>query len=142
MNKRYTAVALGLTALCLLGNGKAVRSQDPRPGGRVLSGAVIVVKGSDIDTLARKLQEFARRLTPQEKATMDWLFQRAANAPKDNPDNIAVQQKLFSRPGTPGGLPPSVALFQALQCNGMTQVGPKQDDPKPPPPDTRFRLRF
>ncbi len=69
MNKRYPSVALAVTALCvpcllalcLLRHGPVARAQDPqqvpRPGGRIFTGAVVTVTGSDIDTLARKLQE-------------------------------------------------------------------------------------
>jgi hypothetical protein len=81
-------------------------------------------------SLGRRLAEFSSRLPAEERGALDWLLTRAATAPE-------------GRPGTPGGLPPgtSVALRQALGIDPLA-IGPKQDDPAPPPPAQRWILRF
>jgi hypothetical protein len=51
-------------------------------------------------------------------------------------------QRAAGSPGTPGGLPPGrkPSLAQSL---GILAIGPKQDDPAPPPPaNTRWVLQF
>jgi hypothetical protein len=81
-------------------------------------------------SLGRRLAELSSRLPAEERGALDWLLTRAATAPE-------------GRPGTPGGLPPgtSVALRQALGIDPLA-IGPKQDDPAPPPPAQRWILRF
>ncbi|HEY0018193.1 MAG TPA: hypothetical protein VGC13_17900 [Longimicrobium sp.] len=95
-------------------------------------------------SLGRRLAEFSARLPAEERGALDWLLTRAATAPE-------------GRPGTPGGLPPgpcnpetgcraggpalSVSLRQALGIDALA-IGPKQDDPAPPPPTQRWILRF
>ena len=84
---------------------------------------------------------------------MDWLLTRAASAPEGRPGTPGGLASTpapegqpgrpagipggvpSGRPGTPGGLPPgtTVSLRQALGIDVLA-IGPKQDDPAPPPP--------
>lgn len=76
--------------------------------------------------LNAKVHAFAATLSGDEQATFDWLLQRAATQGQRGPG------------GTPAGRAPS--LGQAL---GLLAIGPKQDDPAPPPPsDLHVMLRF
>ncbi|HEX7242878.1 MAG TPA: hypothetical protein VF263_21505 [Longimicrobiaceae bacterium] len=76
--------------------------------------------------LAASLQAFGAELPAGQSAVLDWMTQRAASAR-----------------GTPGGLTPgrTPSLSQALGISVLA-IGPKQDDPAPPPPATRWVLRF
>jgi hypothetical protein len=71
-----------------------------------------------------RLTELSGTLPEAQRGALDWLLQRAGGSP-----------------GTPGGLPPGrvPSLSQAL---GILAIGPKQDDPAPPPPATRWVLQF
>ena len=74
--------------------------------------------------LVARLTELSGTLPEAQRGALDWLLQRAGGSP-----------------GTPGGLPPGrvPSLSQAL---GILAIGPKQDDPAPPPPATRWVLQF
>lgn len=72
-----------------------------------------------------KLRTFASGLSLGEGAALDWLMQRAG-----------------SRPSI-GGIPPEEgpSLAQALGINPLA-IGPKQDDPSPPPQAFKASLRY
>ncbi len=74
--------------------------------------------------LAGRLTELGATLPEAQRGALDWMLQRAGGSH-----------------GTPGGLPPGrkPSLAQAL---GILAIGPKQDDPAPPPPATRWVLQF
>jgi uncharacterized membrane protein len=80
-----------------------------------------------VAALDAKLHAFAATLSGDEQATFDWLLQRAAPRVRAG--------------GTPsGGGTATPSLGQAL---GLIAIGPKQDDPSPPPPENlRVMLRF
>jgi len=71
-----------------------------------------------------KLRSFSSSLSLGEAATLDWFMQRAASGP------------------TIGGIPPEEgpALSRALGINPLA-IGPKQDDPSPPPQAFKATLR-
>lgn len=76
-------------------------------------------------SLVARLTELGAALPEAQRGALDWMLQRAAGSP-----------------GTPGGLPPGrkPSLAQSL---GILAIGPKQDDPAPPPPvNTRWVLQF
>jgi hypothetical protein len=127
--------------------GQGADAPRPNPAG---SGTVAIGPKQDDpapppQSLGRRLADFSLRLSAEERGTLDWLLTRAASVPE-------------TRPGTPGGLPPGpcnpergcrapeggspVSLRQALGIDPLA-IGPKQDDPAPPPPSTqRWILRF
>jgi hypothetical protein len=75
-------------------------------------------------SLARRLASFASDLPEGERGALEWLLTRAAGVPGGG------------RPGAPGGDPAPderVTLRQALGIDVLA-IGPKQDDPAPPPP--------
>jgi hypothetical protein len=80
--------------------------------------------------LGLRLAAFSAQLPAEERGALEWVLTRAAAAPE-------------GRPGTPGGLPPGtrVSLRQALGIDVLA-IGPKQDDPAPPPPAQRWILRY
>jgi hypothetical protein len=78
--------------------------------------------------LVARLTELGATLPAAQRGALDWMLQRAAGSP--------------GTPGSPGGLPPGrkPSLAQSL---GILAIGPKQDDPAPPPPaNTRWVLQF
>jgi hypothetical protein len=102
------------------------KQDDPSRPGR--TGAVCIGPKQDDpapppQALGSRLAALATTLPPEERGAMDWLLTRAAHAAE------------AGRPGTPGGLPPgtTVSLRQALGIDVLA-IGPKQDDPAPPPP--------
>jgi hypothetical protein len=104
----------------------------PRPG---RAGAVAIGPKQDDpapppQSLGRRIAELSAQLPAEERGALNWLLTRAAATPE-------------GRPGTPGGLPPgaSVSLRQALGIDVLA-IGPKQDDPAPPPPAGRWMLRY
>jgi hypothetical protein len=108
--------------------GVAIRT---RPGN---AGAVAIGPKQDDpapppQSLGRRIAELSAQLPEGERGALEWLLTRAATAPE-------------GQPGTPGGLPPgtSVSLRQALGIDPLA-IGPKQDDPAPPPPAQRWILR-
>lgn len=85
--------------------------------------------GDPVAALDAKVHAFAATLTGDEQATFDWLLQRAGPRPEGAP----THQRSAAGRGTP-------SLGQAL---GLIAIGPKQDDPSPPPPENlRVTLRF
>lgn len=112
----------------------------PNPTGdgtavRVRTGAVAIGPKQDDpapppQSLGRRIADFSAQLPAEERGALEWLLTRAAAAPE-------------GRPGTPGGLPPgtAVSLRQALGIDPLA-IGPKQDDPAPPPPAQRWILRY
>lgn len=114
----------------------AARPGDDEPGAPRPGNAAVAIGPKQDDpappsqSLGRRLTEFWRRLPAEERGALDWLLTRAAAAPE-------------GRPGTPGGLPPgmAVSLRQALGIDRLA-IGPKQDDPTPPPPSRRWMLRY
>jgi hypothetical protein len=89
--------------------------------------------GDPVASLDAKVHAFAATLPGDEQATFDWLLQRAA--PRVRSDGMPTGQRSA---GGMGAATPS--LGQAL---GVIAIGPKQDDPSPPPPESlRVMLRF
>jgi hypothetical protein len=82
------------------------------------------------ESLSRRIAELSAGLPEGERGALEWLLTRAA---------LAGQ----GQPGTPGGLPPgtSISLRQALGIDPLA-IGPKQDDPAPPPPAQRWTISF
>jgi hypothetical protein len=108
------------------------KQDDPSRPGR--TGAVAIGPKQDDpapppQSLGRRIAAFSAQLPAEERGALEWLLTRAA-APE-------------GRPGTPGGLPPgtTISLRQALGIDPLA-IGPKQDDPAPPPPAQRWILRF
>lgn len=47
----------------------------------------VTITGSELVSAARKLEKFGReQMTPNEQIVLDWLVQRAASAPVDDPE--------------------------------------------------------
>ncbi|HET7232566.1 MAG TPA: hypothetical protein VFJ16_21330 [Longimicrobium sp.] len=95
--------------------------------------------------LNAKVHAFAATLSGDEQATFDWLLQRAATQGQRGPGGMPPAPTramgMQGPRGAPGGLPASTpSLGQAL---GLVALGPKQDDPAPPPPaDLHVVLKF
>lgn len=80
-----------------------VQGQAARPGGGIQlategGAAPILVTDEDLRSLAAKLHQFGGLLSLKEKLMMDWLLQRAAAAPADDPNGTKVQGMLFTPP--------------------------------------------
>lgn len=60
----------------------------------------IQITGQDIESVATKLEAFGRDLPPNERVVIDWLLQRAAEAPPDDQGATEVEGYLFSTAGT------------------------------------------
>lgn len=54
------------------------------------------ISGADIASVAAKLEAFGRQLPPHEQIVIDWLLQRAAAAPEENPAEAEVEGYLFN----------------------------------------------
>ncbi len=81
------------------------------------------VSGSDIDSVAQKLQQLYQALSPNEQMVMDWLMARAAQSP--TPDEV---QGYASMPGLQPGssiIHFSNALGLSSTANPMTQYASK-----------------
>lgn len=109
--------------------------QDDPGAPRPQTGAVAIGPKQDDpapppQSLGRRIAVFSQQLPAEERGALEWLLTRAAAGPDG------------SR-GTPGGLPPGsgVSLRQALGIDPLA-IGPKQDDPAPPPPAQRWLLRY
>ena len=109
--------------------------QDDPGAPRPRTGAVAIGPKQDDpapppQSLGRRVATLSAQLPAEERGALEWLLTRAAAAPQ-------------GRPGTPGGLPPgaAVSLRQALGIDALA-IGPKQDDPAPPPPAQRWILRY
>jgi hypothetical protein len=109
--------------------------QDDPGAPRPRTGAVAIGPKQDDpapppQSLGRRLAALSAQLPAEERGALEWLLTRAAAAPQ-------------GRPGTPGGLPPgtAVSLRQALGIDALA-IGPKQDDPAPPPSAQRWILRY
>jgi hypothetical protein len=109
----------------------AANAPRPNPAG---NGAVAIGPKQDDpapppQSLGRRLAAFGQTLSAEERGALDWLLTRVS----------------AGRPGTPGGLPPGpcrcVSLRQALGIDVLA-IGPKQDDPAPPPPAAQWTLRY
>jgi hypothetical protein len=105
----------------------------PTPGGARAIGPKQDDPGVPPDprSLGLRLNRFASDLTMGERAMLDWMLSRSA------------RQVPAGRPGpkTPGGLPPGAAVSFG-QALGVRAIGPKQDDPSPPQPQTRWNLKL
>ncbi|HET6762197.1 MAG TPA: hypothetical protein VFH27_00960, partial [Longimicrobiaceae bacterium] len=99
----------------------------PRPSGTAAAtGAVAIGPKQDDPSppppLMDRLRSFSASLGAEDRATLDWLLTRAGAAPAPSP--------------VLGGNTPTLA--QALGISPLA-IGPKQDDPSPPPPaDARW----
>lgn len=101
------------------------KQDDPRASRA--GGLAIGPKQDDPAPPPPSLQQFATTLPPEQRAVLDWMLQRAS----------------LSR-GAPAGalLANAPSLAQALGISPLA-IGPKQDDPAPPPPSSgRWVLRF
>lgn len=111
------------------------------------------VTDGDIQSLNGKLQGFERQLSQQEMGAMGLVLWRAATAPLDDPSGTNIRGSFFDlgspteavRPaqrkkiGGAGPQPPAadsevVKILYAALGAGDTSIGPKHDDPRPPPP--------
>lgn len=120
-------------------------------------------------SLGRRIAVFSQQLPAEERGALEWLLTRAAEAPEGRPGvpggrpgtpgglastpapeggpgrpaTVPAGAIPGGRPGTPGGPTPgiSVSLRQALGIDPLA-IGPKQDDPAPPPPAQRWMLRY
>jgi hypothetical protein len=103
----------------------------PRPAGTAAPTEVAAIGPKQDDPappppLMDRLRGFSASLGAEDRATLDWLLTRAAAAPVPSP--------------VLGGNTPTLA--QALGISPLA-IGPKQDDPgPPPPPDARWTLTF
>lgn len=143
----------------------------PRPGSTVSIGPKQDDPAPPPQSLGRRLTSFSQGLPTEERAALNWLLTRAATAPEGRPGTpggrpgtpgglattpnpegrqgrpgtVPAGAIPGGRIGTPGGLPPgmtSVSLRQALGIDPLA-IGPKQDDPSPPPPSRQlWILRF
>ncbi|MBW3573165.1 MAG: hypothetical protein KY467_18875 [Gemmatimonadetes bacterium] len=134
----------------------------PRPGSAVSIGPKQDDPGAPPQSLGRRLAEFSTQLPAEERAALDWLLTRAAQAPEGRhgtPGGLASTPAPEDRPGRPGGLRPgavpagrpgtpggiapgrSVSLRQALGIDALA-IGPKQDDPTPPRPARGWVVRY
>ncbi|HET6232255.1 MAG TPA: hypothetical protein VFE05_19430 [Longimicrobiaceae bacterium] len=103
------------------------KQDDPRSMPRASDGLMIGPKQDDpraSQALMGRLRALSPSLSPTDRATMDWLLQRAASAPV-----------------SPGGLPRGTpSLAQAL---GVAAVSDDPATPPPgPPPAGQWTLRF
>ncbi len=57
------------------------------------------ITGNDIESVAGKLEAFGRDLPPNERVVIDWLLQRASEAPADTMNSTEVQGYLFGPVG-------------------------------------------
>lgn len=117
----------------------APRAEGPRPApvGTVAIGPKQDDPSPPPQALGRRIAELSSRLPDEERGALEWLLTRAAEAPEGGRPAGAP-----GRPGTPGGPQPAaaVSLRQALGIDPLA-IGPKQDDPTPPPP-ARWILRY
>lgn len=58
----------------------------------------VTVTDDELRALAQKLDDFGGSLSPTERLMMDWLLQRAAGAPPDDPAGTVVHGYLFTPP--------------------------------------------
>lgn len=75
----------------------------------------IEVSGHDIQAVAGKLEALSKDMPPNQRVVLDWLLERAANAPGE-PGDTEVQGYLFS----PTGIGPGST---ALRGSQFTSVG-------------------
>jgi hypothetical protein len=111
------------------------------------------VDDGDVQSLNGKLQGFEGQLSQQEMGAMGLVLWRAATAPLDDPAGTNIVGSFFDlgspteavRPiqkkkiGGAGPQPPAtdseaVKILYAASGVGDTAIGPKHDDPRPPPP--------
>jgi hypothetical protein len=99
----------------------------PTPAGTVAIGPKQDDPAPPPQSLGRRIAELSAGLPEGERGALEWLLTRAA----------------LAGPGTPGGLPPgtSISVRQALGIDPLA-IGPKQDDPAPPPPAQRWIVSF
>lgn len=67
------------------------------------SASAATIGQDDLERLGQKLAAFAEQLSPTERLMMDWLFQRAAAAPADDPAGTDVEGFLFTSPTMAAG---------------------------------------
>jgi hypothetical protein len=118
----------------------------PNPAGTVAIGPKQDDPAPPPQSLGRRLTSFSQALTAEERGALDWLLTRAAAAAQGGVGTTVGLPPGPCNPETgcraPGGGSPSVSLRQALGIDPLA-IGPKQDDPAPPPPSTqRWILRF
>src|SRR5215207_2992973 len=81
----------------------------------------VTLSGEDIDSTARKLGEFGKTLAPNEQVVVDWLLERAAAAPPNDPKGDVkgfLYQPATSYTTQPLSVTPR--LGQALGVGGLT----------------------
>lgn len=85
-------------------------------------------------SLGRRLAGLASDLPEEERGALNWLLTRAISAPASG--------DLAPRPANPGDPrpTPTASVRGALGLDALS-IGPKQDDPAPPPP-SRWVLRY
>jgi hypothetical protein len=125
------------------GAAQGANAPRPNPAGTVAIGPKQDDPAPPPQSLDRRIADLSARVSPEERGALNWLLTRAA---------AEVQ------PGRVGGLPPgpcnpeagcraptggtpNVSLRQALGIEPLA-IGPKQDDPAPPPPAQRWMLRY
>ena len=142
---------------------------NPTGDGRVANGPKQDDPAPPPQSLGRRLAAFSQGLPAEERAALDWLLTRAAEGTEARPGTpggrpgtpgglastpdpegrpgrpatVPAGAVPGGRPGTPGGMAPGmgVSLRQALGIDVLA-IGPKQDDPTPPPPATEWTLRY
>jgi hypothetical protein len=97
-------------------------------------------------SLARRIADFSQRISPEERGVLNWLLTRAGSAPEGRPGTPG------GRPGTADGVPAGAQGLDGFWWPPLPRslgidpraIGPKQDDPAPPPPSStqRWILRF
>ncbi|HST57557.1 MAG TPA: hypothetical protein VLK84_02640 [Longimicrobium sp.] len=124
------------------------KQDDPSRPGRVRAGAVAIGPKQDDPApppqgLGRRIADLAARISPEERGALNWLLTRASA--EVQPARVGGLPPGPCNPETgcraPTGGTPQVSLRQALGID-MLAIGPKQDDPAPPPPAQRWMLRY
>jgi hypothetical protein len=82
----------------------------------------VTLSGADIDSTARKLGEFGKSLDPNEQVVVDWLLERAASAPPNDPGGD-VKGFLYQPGGSASQQAFTPRLNQALGVGGVARPG-------------------
>ncbi len=152
MRRNGTLLAALVPLLALASAETRAAAQTPQP-------AQVVVDAATVAELETRLQAFAAGLPADQRQALAGMMRRAAEAPRDDPAGTPVRAVTFrpaagiivqggrgaAQPRPSGTGTVSIGPKQddpRARGTGAVSIGPKQDDPAPPPPATRWVLRF